>query len=96
MALLQKNRVVAVTSITLKAAATSIEIGKTTQITATVLPADATDKTVAYSINDKTLGTIDAKGVLTGIKAGMVTVTGTDSTGKVNGTVDVTITDPAK
>lgn len=89
-----EHRVVAVTSITLKAAATAIEIGKTTKITATVLPDNATDKTVTLSVNDTSLATITQDGTLKGLKAGKVTVTGTDVTGKVKGTVDVTITAP--
>lgn len=66
----------------------------TLQMEATVLPTNATDATVAWSVDDPAVATIDAgTGLLTGVAAGTVVVTATanDASG-VTGTVSVTVT----
>lgn len=69
---------------------------KTATITATVAPAKATVKTVKYSSSDKTIATVSADGVVTGVKAGKATITVKTKGNKKNGKVisqkiDVTI-----
>jgi hypothetical protein len=58
---------------------TSVVNGSTIQMIATVLPADAADKTVTWSVTSGTgTATIDAtSGLLTGVTVGTVTVTAT-------------------
>ncbi|HIW72627.1 MAG TPA: Ig-like domain-containing protein [Candidatus Levilactobacillus faecigallinarum] len=82
-----------VTSVTLDQATASVEVGKTVKVTATVVPADATDKTVTYSIDDDTIATVTADGTITGVKAGSATVTVT--AGDKTATTAVTVTDAA-
>ncbi|MDX2431317.1 MAG: Ig-like domain-containing protein, partial [Bacteroides sp.] len=72
--------------------ATTIETDKgTLQITAEVLPADASDMSVAWSVSDITLASISETGLLSAINDGVVTVTVTalDGSGVV-GTIDIT------
>lgn len=53
-----------------------VTVGKTTTYTAKAEPIDASQE-VVWSVSDERIATIDEKGVLTPIKAGLVTVTAT-------------------
>lgn len=50
--------------------------GETLTLTATVLPDDATDQTVAWTTNDASVATV-ADGVVTAVAAGTATITAT-------------------
>ena len=83
---------VLVTSITIPSTA-SVSAGATTTLTATVLPANATNKTLTWTSNDTTTATVSG-GVVTGIKAGSVTVTAksTDGSNITSNNCTVTVT----
>ncbi|MCA1800313.1 MAG: Ig-like domain-containing protein, partial [Actinobacteria bacterium] len=69
--------------------------GGTLQMTATIVPADATDPSVTWSVNDETIATIDADGLLTAVANGDVTVTATANDGSgVTGELVVTVNIP--
>ena len=72
-------------SLTLKAA-NVVAVGATEQITATVKP---TNTKVAFTSSDETIAKVDEKGVVTGVKAGKVTITAT--AGKTTKTVDMEV-----
>ncbi|GHV66614.1 hypothetical protein FACS1894199_10410 [Bacteroidia bacterium] len=65
---------VAVTDITLNKAALTLSISSSETLTATVLPTDATDKTVTWSSSDDSKATV-ANGVVTAVAAGSATIT---------------------
>lgn len=67
-------------------AAKEVAVGATEQITATVKPANTK---VTYTSSDKEIATVDAKGVVTGVKAGDVTIT--VKAGKTTKTVKMTV-----
>ncbi len=74
------NQIVQVASITVtgKENATGIStMGGTLQMVAEVLPANATDLSVTWSVSDPTIATISETGLLTALKNGEVTVTAT-------------------
>ena len=74
-------------SLALKAAS-EVAVGATEQITATVKPASTK---VTYTSSDKEIATVDAKGVVTGVKAGDATIT--IKAGKTTKTVKMTVKD---
>ena len=59
-----------------------LELGGTAKVTATILPVDATDKTITWSYSENGIITIDEDGNITPIAAGEVTATATTSNGK--------------
>lgn len=65
---------VAVTGVTADATL-EVEQGKTKKITASVTPADATEKGLTYKSNDESKATVDANGVVTGVALGETTIT---------------------
>lgn len=82
-----------ITAVTIKAAgdATSVSIGGTLQLTAEVTGTGDFGKNVTWESSDKTIATV-AAGLVTGVKAGKVTITATskdDATKK--GTIDLDV-----
>lgn len=55
----------------------TMDVGDTAQLTATVTPEDASNKTVIWSSSDESIATVDANGVVTAKAAGQVTITAT-------------------
>lgn len=69
---------VEVSSVTISSSADSVTMGNTLSLSASVLPEDATDKTVTWTVTDGTgSATISSGGVLTPVSPGTVTVTAT-------------------
>lgn len=86
-----------VTSVTLNKATLNLEVGKTGKLSATVLPASATDKTVIWSSSKPDVASVSSNGTVTAIKAGTAVITATATNGKsASCTVTVTggTTDP--
>ncbi len=79
-----------VTDVTLDETAT-VYLGQTTTLVATVTPNDATNKAVTWSSSDETVATVDANGVVTGVKLGTATITVTTVDGNKTATCDVTV-----
>ena len=81
-----------VTGVTLSETAASLTVGgETLTLTATVLPDDATDKTVTWTSSDPTVATV-ADGVVTAVAAGTATITATATNGTDDTTDDKTAT----
>lgn len=66
---------VAVTGITLDRKEVSLYLSDTTHLVATVSPADATDKSVAWVSSDTAIATVDANGLVTAVSPGTCTIT---------------------
>ncbi|KAB5607120.1 glycosyl hydrolase family 95 catalytic domain-containing protein [Bifidobacterium jacchi] len=76
--------------------ATKFAVGKTLQLTAAVLPANASNKAVAWATSDATIAKVDANGKVTALKAGTVTITATSTDGTAkSGSITLTVTAPA-
>lgn len=83
---------VVATSITLSKSAVSMKIGKIYQLTATVLPENVANNSVLWKSSDTNIVTVDANGLLTGIKEGLATITATTADGSnLSATCEVTV-----
>ena len=65
---------VEVKSVTLNKPAIAVAVGATETITASILPANATDKTVQWSSRDIKKATVNAAGAITGVAKGTVVI----------------------
>ena len=82
------------TGIALNKTSLSLRETETTQLTATVTPEDAEDRSVTWSSSDNSIATVNAEGVVTAIKEGTATITATTNDGsnlKATCTVKVSI-----
>lgn len=80
-----------VASITLNVSTKSLAKGATFQLTATVLPANATDKTVTWSSSAPTIASVSSNGLITALKTGTATITAKTNNNKT-ATCAVTVT----
>ena len=85
------NIVVPVTGVTLNVATLGINIGSTSQLIATVLPANATDKAVTWSSSSAAIATVSSTGLVTGVAGGSATITVTTHDGAKTATCLVTV-----
>ena len=76
----------------------TLEVGGTATLSATVEPADATDKKVTFTSSDESIATVTpVQGKVTAVSAGTTTITGTTSNGlTVECTVTVTEPEPVE
>ena len=84
-----------VTSITLNKTSLSLQPGQSETLTATVLPSNATNKTVTWTTSSTSIATVDSDGNVTAKSKGSATITckANDGSGK-QATCAVTVTDP--
>ena len=78
-----------VTEVKITSTVTEVKVGETITLTAEVLPADATNKTVTWTSSDATVATVDSTGKVTGVAAGPATITA--KAGEKTTTVEVTV-----
>ena len=76
--------IVPVSQITLNKAETSISVGNSETLTATVAPENATIKALTWASSDENVATVAPDGTVTAVKAGAATITATaaDGSGK--------------
>ena len=82
---------VQVKSITLNSTALSLTEGESFNLTATVSPDNATDKTVLWSSSNASIASVD-QGVVTAVKEGSATITATSRDGGAKASCEVTVT----
>jgi uncharacterized protein YjdB len=82
----------AVTGVTLDRATASLNTGATLQLTATVLPANATNKMVTWTSGDEAIASVDASGIVTGRAQGTTSITVTTVSGSHTASCSVTVT----
>lgn len=87
---LYPNDPVDVTGITLSQKTATGNVGATKQITATIEPANADDKTVTWTSSNDSVATVDENGLITFVAEGTATITATTSNG-LTATVTVTV-----
>ena len=77
--------------VTLNETAVTVEEWSSVQLTATVTPDDATNKNVTWSSSDASVATVNANGLVSGIKAGTATITVTTDDGGFTASCEVTV-----
>lgn len=82
---------IAVTKVTLDEETLSLSVGETAELTATVDPENATDKTVTWKSGNEDVATVE-DGVVTAVGKGTATITAT--AGEKSATCEVTVTVP--
>lgn len=80
------------TGVTLNKTSTTLSIGGTEQLTATITPSNATNKTVTWSSNNTNIATVSSTGLITAKAAGNATITVTTQDGNKTATCTVTVT----
>ena len=83
---------VAVTGVSVTPTTATVAAGSTESLTATVAPANATDKAVTWSSSDTAVATVSDEGVVTGVAAGSANITVTTHDGSFTATCAVTVT----
>ena len=83
---------VAITGAGVSSGKLSVKKGASAQLTATVNPSNATDRTVSWTSSDTSVATVDRTGKVTGVKAGKATITAT--AGGKSASVEVTVEEP--
>ena len=88
------NTPVLVTGISLNKSAVTVNVGSTTALTATVLPSNATNKTVNWSSDNENAATVSQSGVVSAVGTGTAVITAATQDGsyKANCTVNVGVT----
>ena len=81
-----------VESIELNLIASSLKVGEKVQLTATVSPADATDRTVTWSSSDESVATVSATGEVTAVALGEAIITASNGAVKAECKVTVVVT----
>ena len=67
------------------------KVGETLQLTATVKPSYADNKTITWRSSDEKVATVDKDGKVTAVANGTVTITATSADGKHSATVTITV-----
>jgi endo-1,3(4)-beta-glucanase len=83
---------VPVTGVTVSPTSASVVAGGTQQLTATIAPSNATNKTVSWSSSNTAVATVNSTGLVTGVAAGTATITVTTQDGAKTATSAITVT----
>lgn len=84
---------VSVTGVTLNKTATTIAVGASETLTATIAPTNATNKKVTWTSSNAAVATVDASGKVTGVAKGTATITVTTEDGGHTATCAVEVAD---
>lgn len=83
---------VAVTGVTVSPTSATLNVSATQQLTATVIPSNATNKTVTWSSTNSGVATVSSSGLVTAVGAGTATITATTQDGNKIATSSITVT----
>lgn len=92
LSIIADTTVILPTAITLAPSSISVTLGSTAQVTASILPTNASNPSVAWISSNSTIATVSSTGVVTGVAAGIATITATSvakASIKAMGTVTV-------
>ena len=81
----------AVTGVTIEPSEAELNVGSSTKLTATVLPENASNKNVVYSVDDESILSVNQDGNVTGLSLGTATVTVTTEDGGFSASAEITV-----
>lgn len=84
---------VSVTSVTINEGDQELKVGEKVQLTATIAPTDAEDKTLTWESSDPTVASVSATGEVTALKEGSTRITVTSSNGKTDDIIVTVLAD---
>jgi uncharacterized protein YjdB len=84
-------QVVPITSITVSPASATIKEKESKRLTTTITPANATQKELKWTSSDKRIASVDDDGVVTGKKAGTVTITASAKNANISASSVITV-----
>jgi uncharacterized protein YjdB len=90
--LIQSTGTVNVTGVTVSPTTASIPVNGTQQVTASVVPANATNQNVGWSSSNTSFATVSSTGLVTGVASGTATITATTQDGAKTATSTITVT----
>lgn len=91
-----EDKTVLVSSILLSSDFESMTVGDTIKLTASVLPSNATDKSIEWSSTKPDLASVDKNGNVKALKAGKVAIYAKNTKSKKKASVNIIIGNPAK
>lgn len=87
-----QQEVIAVTGVTVAPTSATLKINGKQQLTATIAPANATDKAVTWKSNNTSVATVSESGLVKGIAQGTAIITVTTHDGNKTATATITVT----
>ncbi|WP_010182123.1 Ig-like domain-containing protein [Aquimarina agarilytica] len=86
------NQTISVTGVNVTPASLSISEGQTGNLTAGIVPQNASNQAVVWSSNNTNVATVNSSGVVTGVNNGTAIITATTNDGNFTDTTNVTVT----
>ncbi|WP_010177618.1 Ig-like domain-containing protein [Aquimarina agarilytica] len=86
--------IVDVTAVNVTTTSNSITVGQTTQVTANVVPANATNKAINWSSNNTSVATVDTNGLVLAVAEGSAIITATTDDGGFSDTTTISVNKP--
>lgn len=83
---------IGVTGVSMNPTTANVVAGATQQLTATVSPANATNKNVSWTSGATSVATVNASGLVTAVSAGTAVITVTTQDGNFSATCSITVT----
>ncbi|OAV45800.1 hypothetical protein A3850_004935 [Lewinella sp. 4G2] len=71
-----------------------VAVGASKQLSANIIPADATNQNLTYTSSDENIATVDATGLVTGVAEGEVTITVTTEDGGFSDAISLKVLNP--
>ena len=89
--LVQSSPIVNVTGVTLIPTSASLSVNGTQQLTATIAPANATNKNITWTSSNNAVATVSSSGLATAITTGSAVITVTTQDGAKTATCNITV-----
>ena len=86
--------IIAVTGVAMTPTTSTLTVGGTQQLSATISPSNATNKTVTYSSNNTSVATVSSSGLVTAVATGSATITAKTTDGAYTANTTITVAVP--